>query len=236
LLSFAEGADIFLDTAVRWLSGDENKSTEVKVLTTNIMNLISHKARSVWCAHHAAKGFESADSMSLQNMFRGSNEYGAALSNAYGLCKLDKESALVHVSCLDGRDLESHVPDFHIMPTRNESKQITGFYVSNPNAGSLANHKPKKKRGRRAASSDAWKAIAIELAGQGYGRDKISEALVERGHKDATPARVRTVLEQHDEEKAEARETVEAMQEQGKFNVGYQKSNPEPQESGAVPF
>ena len=82
MLEFSKEADIFIDTAVRYLEGDENSVKDVKVLTENVLNLLSVGARSVWAAHHAAKGFESATTMTLQNMFRGSGEFGAALTNA----------------------------------------------------------------------------------------------------------------------------------------------------------
>ncbi len=213
LLSVVEGADVFLDTAIRWLEGDENSSKDTKILTTNIMNLLIRKARSIWCAHHAPKGFENAETMTMQNMFRGSGEYSAALSNAYGLCKINEDTKTVHVSCLGGRDLESHVPDFQIQPVVNDDKQITGWRVSNPNAGKLAAHRPKKKPGRRSSPADAWRAVAVELFGKGYGRPKISEILIERGHKDATDRRVRDVLNQYKNEKADAQKLTADLPE-----------------------
>jgi AAA domain-containing protein len=151
LLSLVEGADVFLDTAIRWIEGDENNSSDVKILTQNIMNLLTRKARSIWCAHHAPKGFEQKDSMTLSNMFRGSGEYGAALSNAYGLSKLDKVANKIHVSCIEARDLDEIVPDFHLQPKKDEDGKTRGFEVVNADAGEYADHKPaKEKSGRKA--------------------------------------------------------------------------------------
>jgi hypothetical protein len=151
LLSLVEGADIFLDTAIRWIEGDENSSGDAKIFTTNVMNLVTRKARSIWCAHHAPKGFEDKDSMTLANMFRGTGELGASLTNAYGLCKLDKNTNKVHVSCIEGRDLDQIVEDFHIQPVKDADGKTRGFEVVNNSAGKLADHKPKKARSGREA-------------------------------------------------------------------------------------
>jgi RecA-family ATPase len=151
LLSLVEGADVFLDTAIRWIEGDENNSSDVKILTQNIMNLVTRKARSIWCAHHAPKGFEQKDSMTLANMFRGSGEYGAALSNAYGLSKLDKVANKIHVSCIEARDLDEIVPDFHLQPKKDSHGKTRGFEVVNANAGEYSDHKPAKKKSGREA-------------------------------------------------------------------------------------
>ena len=111
LLELVVGADIFVDTAVRYLEGDENAVKDVRVLTENILNLLAVGARSVWVAHHAPKGFENASSMTLQNMFRGSGEFGAALTNAYGLCTEDEATTKVRLHCICGRDLDEPIPD-----------------------------------------------------------------------------------------------------------------------------
>jgi hypothetical protein len=111
LLELVKGADIFIDTAVRYLEGDENAVKDVRVLTENILNLLAVGARSVLVAHHAPKGFENASSMSLQNMFRGSGEFGAALTNAYGVCTEDQATTKIRFHCITGRDLDEFVPD-----------------------------------------------------------------------------------------------------------------------------
>ncbi len=111
LLELAKGADIFVDTAVRYLEGDENAVKDVRVLTENILNLLAVGARSVWVAHHAPKGFENASTMTLQNMFRGSGEFGAALTNAYGLCTEDEATTKIRLHCICGRDLDEPIAD-----------------------------------------------------------------------------------------------------------------------------
>jgi hypothetical protein len=92
LFELAKGADIFIDTAVRYLEGDENSSGDVKVLTENILNLLGTAgARSMWVAHHSGKSFASATEITLENCARGSSEFAAALTNAIGVVQMDKD-------------------------------------------------------------------------------------------------------------------------------------------------
>jgi hypothetical protein len=133
LLEMVNGSDVFLDTAIRWLEGEENKSSDVAVLSENIFNLIAAGARSVWCAHHAPKGFADASTMTLENMFRGSGEYGAALSNAYGLCQTDEKTSTLHFHAIVGRDLDELIPDM-ILQGRPYLSTIGNFKIVDNNA------------------------------------------------------------------------------------------------------
>jgi hypothetical protein len=130
-------ADVFLDTAIRWLEGDENSSQQVAVLSENIFNILGAGARSVWCAHHAPKGFADASSMTLENMFRGSGEYGAALSNAYGLCQIDEKTSTLQFHAIAGRDLDELIPDM-ILQGRPYLSTIGNFKVVDANAKAYA--------------------------------------------------------------------------------------------------
>lgn len=141
LLELAKGADIFIDTAVRYLEGDENSVKDVKVLTENILNLLSVGARSLWVAHHAAKGFENATTMTLQNMFRGSGEFGAALTNAYGLCQTEEKTSTLHFHPIVGRDLDDLIPDM-ILQGRPYLSTISNFRVVDVNAEKFSGAKP----------------------------------------------------------------------------------------------
>jgi AAA domain len=133
LLEIVKDADVFLDTAIRWLEGEENKSSDVAVLSENIFSLIAAGARSIWCAHHAPKGFADASTMTLENMFRGSGEYGAALSNAYGLCQTDEKTSTLHFHAIVGRDLDELIPDM-ILQGRPYLSETGNFKVVNANA------------------------------------------------------------------------------------------------------
>ena len=67
LLLAAKGAHVFLDTAIRFMEGDENQSIEnQRGLAAGIFGLLKAGARTVIGAHHAPKNFERADFMSLE--------------------------------------------------------------------------------------------------------------------------------------------------------------------------
>ena len=155
LLELAKGADIFIDTAVRYLEGDENAVKDVRVLTENILNLLAVGARSVWVAHHAPKGFENASNMSLQNMFRGSGEFGAALTNAYGICTEEEATTKLRFHSIVGRDLDELIPDM-ILQGRPYLFETGNFKVVETNAAPF-----KSKAG---APGDSLKQQKIEFA------------------------------------------------------------------------
>lgn len=129
LIELAKGADIFIDTAVRYLEGDENSSGDVKVLTENVLNLLAMGARSMWVAHHSGKSFASATEITLENCARGSSEFAAALTNAIGVVQLDKDTNLVHFHFIDGRDMDEPVKDMHLLG-RPYLSQVGNFQVT----------------------------------------------------------------------------------------------------------
>jgi hypothetical protein len=131
LLELVKDADVFIDTAVRYLEGDENAVQDVKVLTEDILNLIPI-ARSVWVAHHATTKGEQA-TPTLGNMLRGSSEFAAALTNAYGLVQEDKTTNAVRLTCIDGRDLDDLIPDM-ILQGRPWLYDTGNFKVLDANA------------------------------------------------------------------------------------------------------
>jgi hypothetical protein len=155
LLELAKGADIFIDTAVRYLEGDENAVKDVRVLTENILNLLAVGARSVWVAHHAPKGFENASTMSLQNMFRGSGEFGAALTNAYGLCTEDATTTKIRFHTIVGRDLDELIPDM-ILQGRPYLFETGNFKVVETDAAPF--------KGKAGAPNDSLKQQKIDFA------------------------------------------------------------------------
>jgi AAA domain-containing protein len=90
LLMAARGSHVFLDTAIRFMAGDENQSIEnQRGLATGIFGLLHRGARSVVGAHHAPKAFERAQNMNLENMMRGSGDIGAMVGAAWGIRLLD---------------------------------------------------------------------------------------------------------------------------------------------------
>jgi len=108
ILKAAEGADVFLDTAVRFMEGDENAVKEQRVFSQNLFRLLDAKARTVTGLHHAPKNFADQTFLSLENCLRGSSELGAMLSAAWGVRKVsdDPQRTTLYIQNIKARDFE----------------------------------------------------------------------------------------------------------------------------------
>jgi hypothetical protein len=110
LLRAAEGADVFLDTAVRFMSGDENSVGEHSRIFVELLFKLQKVARLVAGAHHSPKAFESADSVSLESALRGSGDIGAMLATAWAVRQTDREKNRLYVKNVKPRDFEPCPP------------------------------------------------------------------------------------------------------------------------------
>ena len=110
LLQVAKGADIFLDTATRFMTGDENAAADQRVFGENLFALLAAGARTVTGLHHAGKAFRSANDITLENILRGSSDLGAILGVCWGILQLDAESNLIHVKNAKARDFQADRP------------------------------------------------------------------------------------------------------------------------------
>jgi hypothetical protein len=105
LLAAAKGADIFLDTAVRFMQGDENSAGDnARGLASDVFALLSADARTVFAAAHSPKAFETQNYMSLENMVRGSGDIAAAFATVWGVRRLPGDIA--HIQNIKPRDFE----------------------------------------------------------------------------------------------------------------------------------
>lgn len=109
LLAVASGSDIVLDTAVRFMSGDENKAGDnARGLAADIFALGAAGARSIIAIAHSPKEFKKQNFMELENMVRGSGDIGAMFSSAWGLRKLAGD--VVHIQNIKERDFDACGP------------------------------------------------------------------------------------------------------------------------------
>jgi hypothetical protein len=77
---------VFLDTASRFMHGDENSSAENRMLVNDVITLRAAGALAVVLLHHATKAAtEKREAMTLANMLRGTGDFGAMCDTAYGL-------------------------------------------------------------------------------------------------------------------------------------------------------
>lgn len=80
---------IFLDTASRFMkSNDENAAAQNRLLVNDVIALLAAGAVTVVLVHHATKNSKK-ETMTLENMLRGSSDLGAMCDQAYGIRKDD---------------------------------------------------------------------------------------------------------------------------------------------------
>lgn len=107
------GSVVILDTAIRFLEGDENSSQDVRTFADSIFALLRNGAESVVMLHHSPK--DAGDSMTLENAMRGSGDLGAFLACCWGTRLQDPSKPYESASFLSNlkqRDFESK--DFEV--------------------------------------------------------------------------------------------------------------------------
>jgi hypothetical protein len=101
---------VFLDTAVRFMLGEENSASDHREFADILFNLQRVGARTVIGAHHSPKAFEGKESISLENAFRGSGDVGAMLATAWALKQTDAATNRVYTKNVKPRDFEPCQP------------------------------------------------------------------------------------------------------------------------------
>lgn len=102
------GSVVFLDTAVRFMEGDESSSQDARAFADSIFALLQGGAESVVMLHHSPK--EAGDVMTLENAMRGSGDLGAFLACCWGTRLQDPQRPYESASYLENlkqRDFES---------------------------------------------------------------------------------------------------------------------------------
>lgn len=125
------GSVVFLDTAIRFLNGDENSSKDVRAFADTIFSLLKHGAEAVVLIHHSPK--DSGDTMTLENAMRGSGDMGAFLACCWGTKLQDPEHPYESRSYLENlkqRDFESK--PIEVTCGENCRMQIVGDPATHP--------------------------------------------------------------------------------------------------------
>lgn len=78
-----EGAVLIVDTAVRFIQGDENSSEDMRVLAEDCFRIMKMGAASVLVLFHSPKGTKDISELTLENAMRGSGELGAFVSSCW---------------------------------------------------------------------------------------------------------------------------------------------------------
>jgi len=156
LLEDAKGADIFLDTLVRFNQGDENDASDVRQLSEKLFALQAAGARTIWASHHSVKTSTGDSEMTLENMVRGSGDLGAMISNCYALRKIDPNKLTVFVQCVKRRDDEPTRP-FIVEGVDLRMVKAPG------EAGVISDHTGKKSGRPEDPSVQEKKQLALKL-------------------------------------------------------------------------
>jgi hypothetical protein len=77
------GACVIIDTAVRFIKGDENSSEHMRVFAEDCFKLMKDGAASVLVLFHSGKGTKESSELTLENAMRGSGELGAFVSSCW---------------------------------------------------------------------------------------------------------------------------------------------------------
>jgi hypothetical protein len=159
LLEAAQGADVFLDTAIRFMTGDENSAAEQKVFADTLFGLQRAGARTITGAHHSPKSFGKDTFMTLENVLRGSGDIGAMLSTCWGLSQIDAASNRIFVQNVKARDFLPCEP--FIIEGRPSIDESGYFELTDPPgfAGSLSENKKSERHGGRPESPDKQQKI-----------------------------------------------------------------------------
>jgi hypothetical protein len=179
LLKAAEGADVFLDTAVRFMDGSENDVESTRPFVQTLFDLLTAGARTITGAHHSPKGFEAQDYMGLENVLRGSGDIGAGLSTAWGVRQIDPARNQLFIQNIKPRDFVACEP--FILEARPHL-DIDGQFkmlAAPGEAGELSEHLTRRgKAGRPATESKTEKmAEAADLRAQGVSIRETAEKL-----------------------------------------------------------
>lgn len=110
ILKAAEGADVFLDTAIRFMTGEENSASDHRAFADLLFNLQGAGARTIVGAHHSPKAFETREMITLENALRGSGDVGAMLATCWAVKQINAEANRLFVKNVKARDFDSCKP------------------------------------------------------------------------------------------------------------------------------
>jgi hypothetical protein len=176
LLEAAGGSDVFLDTAIRFMTGDENSAAEQKLFADTLFGLQRAGARTVVGGHHSPKAFGKDSYMALENVLRGSGDVGAMLATCWGLSQIDVTANRIFVQNVKARDFSPCEP--FILQGRPSIDQ-TGFFELTHPPGFAGNLSDNKSKGGRPELPDKDEKIAAarRLKEQGHSHRDIARKL-----------------------------------------------------------
>lgn len=151
ILYAVKGAHVVIDTGVRFVGdADESSASEVaRGLSEDLLALLRAGARSVLPLFHSAKAFGKEQTMTLENMIRGSGELGAILATAWGIKQIDRATNSIHVENLKPRDFQPCGP-FQLVGRPHIDKDGDFALLKSPDeCGALSDEQPSQRGDQR---------------------------------------------------------------------------------------
>lgn len=99
---------VFLDTAARFNKGeDENAVAENKKFVDSVFGLLQHGAKAIIPLHHSTKSLANGDiEPTLENVLRGSGDFGAMADAVYCSLCYDKKNFISEITNVKARDFD----------------------------------------------------------------------------------------------------------------------------------
>jgi hypothetical protein len=117
-----DGSVLIIDTAIRFIKGDENSSEDMQVFSDTLFTVQRRQGSegAIVALYHSPKATKDASELTLENCLRGSGELGAAITDAHGTrlqdptAPYDSLSFIRHIKCRDYKGLD----DFEVSGDR----------------------------------------------------------------------------------------------------------------------
>jgi hypothetical protein len=179
ILKVCKGADVFLDTAIRFLTGDESSSSDQRGFAATLFDLLGAGARTVTALHHSAKSSEASQFMTLENVLRGSGEIGAMVSSCWGLRMCDVNRCKIWMQNVKAREYQSCEP--FVIEGRPFIDNDGYFKLTHEPglAGEMSEHLPRRNPNGRPQSPETVEHAAdiLRLHAAGTGVREIGRQL-----------------------------------------------------------
>ena len=109
-----EGSVLIIDTAIRFLKGDENSSKDMQLFSDTLFTIQRRQGRdgAIMALYHSPKATKDVSELTLENCMRGSGELGATITDAHGTRlqnptdPYNSASFLRHVKCRDYKGVD----------------------------------------------------------------------------------------------------------------------------------
>ena len=173
----AEGADIFLESVVRFTTGNENDAENIRRFSDVMFRLLQAGARTITGCHHSPKSFEAAQGMSLENILRGSGDLGAMISTCWGIRQIDAARNRIYVENVKCRDFQ---PCAAFILQGRPHIDVTGEFVAHAKPGEAEDLRSylQQKGGRPLLPDRAEQiAMAASLRAKGESLRQIAEKM-----------------------------------------------------------